>query len=134
MSTAQTPRWQQRFAAFDKAFRFLERVVANGADDEVVRTATVKAFEMSFEAGWKTLKDYLYLQGHTPAFTRDVLRTGFQTGVIADGHIWIQMLEVRNEMVHNYDEQDAIEVAGDIRAMYVDAIRQLHSYFQSLMP
>lgn len=62
----QDIRWKPRFDNLQSAYRKLQQAVAANAlapDNELFRMALVKAFEMTFELAWKTMKDYLEFNG-----------------------------------------------------------------------
>lgn len=61
------------------------------------------------ELGWKTMKDYLELEGFDVKTPRSAIQTAFQVELIRDGHIWIDMLNKQNLMAHTYNEQFALE-------------------------
>ena len=72
-------------------------------------------FEYTFELSWKTLKDYLEAKGVSVQFPRDALKEGFRAGVLADGEIWLEMLEKRNVLAHTYNETQFTEAVAAVR-------------------
>ncbi|MBA4166415.1 MAG: nucleotidyltransferase substrate binding protein [Chitinophagaceae bacterium] len=127
----QDVRWKQRFQNFEKAFVFFEEIVNKGTYSLIDITALVKAFEFTFELGWKTIKDYLYEQGIETAFPRAALKEGFATGIIKDGHVWMEMLEKRNEPSHTYNQEVAKFAVEIIRHKYYIAIGQVYNFLRS---
>ena len=55
---------------------------------------------MTFELGWKVLKDYLELAGHIVKSPRETIKQAFQNEIINDGHIWMDALSVGNLTTH----------------------------------
>jgi nucleotidyltransferase substrate binding protein (TIGR01987 family) len=90
----------------------------------------VQAFEFTFELGWKTIKDYLYEQGIETRFPREAIKKGYETGIIQDGHAWIQILEKRNELSHTYNSEVAEQAVDIIKNIYYDSIKQVYEYFK----
>ena len=86
----------------------------------------VQAFEFTFELGWKTIKDYLYEQGIETSFPKAALKEGFNTQIIEDGHVWIEMLERRNELFHTYNQEVAKNAVEVIKHKYYPAIQQVY--------
>lgn len=119
-------RWKQRFQNFEKAFLFLERSTQLEDYDELQSAGLVQSFEFTFELAWKTLKDYLEEMGNTAPFPREVIKQSFATNLIEDGHIWIQMLDKRNELTHTYNEDQAKRAVQIIRNDYYPAIKQVY--------
>ena len=95
-------RWKQRFQNFEKAFLFFNSAIEKESYTPIEVGGLVKAFEFTFELGWKTIKDFLYLQGLSTNYPREVIKEAFQTKIVDDGHTWLHMLEKRNELSHTY--------------------------------
>lgn len=126
-------RWKQRFQNFEKAFLFFREAVNKQDYTPIETSGLVQAFEFTFELGWKTIKDYLYEQGIDTRFPREALKEGFHTQIIVDGHIWIQMLEKRNELSHTYNEEVARHAVEIIKNSYYQAIEQVYLYLKERM-
>jgi nucleotidyltransferase substrate binding protein (TIGR01987 family) len=123
-------RWKQRFHNFEKAFLFLTDAVKKTTYTPIEVGGLVQTFEFTFELGWKTIKDYLYEQGIETNFPKAALKEGFSTHIIEDGHIWIDMLEKRNELSHTYNEEVAHNAVEVIKNSYYPAIQQVYNYFK----
>lgn len=59
----QDIRWKQRFHNFEKAFIFFNYTVEQEYYTPIEVAGLVKAFEVTSELSWKTMKDFLYEQG-----------------------------------------------------------------------
>lgn len=130
----QDIRWQQRFDNLNSAYsRLLQAVEANQKEPEnqLVQMALIKGFEMTFELSWKTMKDYLKYNGVDVKLPRDVIKQAFANDLIADGQMWIDMLEDRNLMAHTYDEARALEAVNHICQRYLTGLEQLHQYLRA---
>ena len=79
---------------------------------------------------WKTLKDYLEAGGLiiSPITPRRVLKDAFAARVLADGPVWIDMLDHRNLLSHTYDLQVFTDAVDAIAARYLPALDQLHTF------
>ncbi|OHC74194.1 MAG: hypothetical protein A3G18_08330 [Rhodospirillales bacterium RIFCSPLOWO2_12_FULL_58_28] len=124
-------RWKQRFDNLQSAYQRLRRAVqanAQAPDNDLFQMALVKAFEMTFELSWKTMKDYLKYNGVEVKLPREVIKQAFANDIIADGQLWIDMLEDRNLMAHTYDEARALEAVDHICRRYMTGLEQLHQY------
>ncbi len=125
----QDIRWIQRLENFERAFALLDRTLLIQNPSEAERGGLIQFYEMAFELSWKTMKDYLVLQGHTISSPRMTIKQAFQDGLIDNGGEWIEALTDRNLTVHTYDESKAKAVEASIRETYfpimVDLITRL---------
>ncbi len=126
-------RWKQRFNNFDRAFVLLRQALENGAAalSPLEKEGVIQRFEYSFELAWKTVKDYLEEGGMdiVPLTPRQVIKEAFVAKVIADGQVWIDMLDHRNLLSHTYDQAVFSEAVDAIAASYVPAMGALHAFF-----
>ena len=100
--------------------------------DELQAAGLVQSFEFTFELAWKTLKDYQTVMGITSNFPREVIKEAFKASLISDGHIWIAMLDQRNELTHRYNEKQAKRATQLIREKYFPAIEQVYQKLATL--
>lgn len=124
-------RWKQRLQNFKRANLLLQSSLTVSNPSQLERAGIIQFYEMAFELSWKTLKDYLLDQGYETNSPRQAIKQGFQSNIISDGHGWIKALEDRNLTVHTYDENKAIEVENDIRALYAPLIMSLVQRLES---
>jgi len=124
-------RWKQRFENLQSAYNKLQqavKVLAEQPDNELIQMAVIKAFEMTFELSWKTLKDYLHYNGITVSLPREVIKQAFANAILQDGQLWMDMLADRNLMAHTYDEAQAKQAVDHICRRYISGMAQLHEY------
>lgn len=124
-------RWLQRFENFVKAFLFLEKAALRKEFDELQAAGLVQAFEFTFELAWKTLKDYLDFQGIIVRSPREAIKEAFAAGLIEDGHLWVNMLDKRNELTHTYNDVQAKKAIDIICHQYYPGIRQVYQTLKS---
>ncbi|OGU14291.1 MAG: hypothetical protein A2X61_16185 [Ignavibacteria bacterium GWB2_35_12] len=96
-------RWVQRFANYEKAIKTLSKIVKKENKDELEKMALIKAFEFTFELGWKTLKDYLFDAGFEVASPKETIRQAFQAQYISEADVWMDAIDKRNESAHAYE-------------------------------
>lgn len=124
-------RWQQRFENLQAAYKKLRHAIAankENSKDDLIQMALIKAFEMSFELSWKTLKDYLQYNGVDVKLPREVIKQAFSNNIILDGQLWIDMLDDRNLMAHTYDEARALKAIEHICQRYMGGIDQIYNF------
>lgn len=119
-------RWKQRFQNFEKAFIFLKKSCKLESYNELESAGLVQSFEFTFELSWKTLKDYLQVQGLEVQFPREVIKQAFATKLIEEGALWIEMLDKRNELTHTYNLEQASRAVQIIRKKYFSLIEQVY--------
>ena len=112
-------RWKQRFQNFEKVYNLLKDTVEIEHPSEAERAGLIKFFEMTFE-----------IEGFIIKSPRDALKQAFQSGIVKDGHSWIEALENRNLTVHTYEEETAKEVELKIRKNYFPVIKELYLLFK----
>ena len=100
-------RWKQRFENLSKAFLFLKKATGKTKLSDLEKAGIIQIYEFTFELAWKTLKDFLEEEGFQTKYPRDTIKTAFQSGIIDNGDMWIDMLEKRNLMLHTYNETNA---------------------------
>jgi nucleotidyltransferase substrate binding protein (TIGR01987 family) len=91
----------------------------------------IKAFDSCFELSWKTIKDYLEAQGEPTKFAREALKLSFQKNILEDGHLWLEMLEKRNELTNTYNEVQANKAVIIIKTSYLPALNSAYLYLKS---
>ncbi|OJW14983.1 nucleotidyltransferase substrate binding protein [Mucilaginibacter sp. 44-25] len=126
-------RWIQRFSNFRKALGQLEKFIVKGNLSDLEEKGLIKAFEYTYELGWKTLKDYLEYQGiDNITGSRDAIREAFGAEIINNGEVWMQMLQSRNLTAHSYNEKTADEIVEAVLNIYFDAFKKLEKKLESL--
>lgn len=125
-------RWIQRFDNLERAFLFLEKACQQAHFSPLEAAGLVQSFEFTFELAWKTLKDYLNQQGVDVKYPRDTIKHAFKTELIQNGHIWIDMLDKRNELTHTYNEEQAKKAVEMIQGTYLPVISQVYRKLKEL--
>jgi len=124
-------RWIQRFSNFERAFLLLQSALKIEHPSIVERAGLIQFFEMSFELSWKLLKDYEETEGFIVKTPRETIKQAFQSGLISNGHEWIDALQDRNLTAYTYNENTAIAVEAKIRDKYFQLLLEIYEYFQN---
>ena len=81
-----------------------------------VRDSVIKRFELCTDAFWKTLQSILQEEyGKALASPKPVIRQAIVEGLIPPDERYIAIIDLRNELVHNYHEEFADQAYGAIR-------------------
>ncbi|MDR0983497.1 MAG: nucleotidyltransferase substrate binding protein [Ruminococcus sp.] len=126
-------RWKQRFENFSKACVLLSEINEYELKNTpaIICEGFIQRFEITFELAWKTVRDYLEYLGHTlhPS-PRPVIKEAFSAKIITNGQAFIDMLDVRNEMSHRYDEETFRKVFSEIKSEFYPAFEELRIYLK----
>ncbi|MFH0785367.1 MAG: nucleotidyltransferase substrate binding protein [Pseudomonadota bacterium] len=129
MDELKTIRWRQRYQNLNRAFLQLQEGINIQTPSNIEIQGIIQSFEFTFELAWKTLKDYLESQGVLCTFPREVIKQAFHHGILADGEIWLEMLNKRNLLAHTYDEQLALQAYRLISGAYYKHMQILLGWF-----
>lgn len=93
---------------------------------------TFRRFKITFELAWKTLKDYLEYNGISDSIAspRGIIQLAYQSKIIKNGDIWIEMMLARNELSHLYDEDKSREIYNNIRDKYLIELDNLKNFLK----
>ena len=123
-------RWIQRFNNYTYAVKLLEQVINLKELDIFQQAGMIQFFEMCSELSWKLMKDYLEEQGFNELkTTREAIKQAFNSGIIKDGHSWMELLSDRNLTSHIYNEVASQQIVELIRHKYYPMFKELFSKF-----
>lgn len=129
---SQDIRWKQRYINLKKAYQQLTEFMEVTELNKFEVQGLIQCFEYTFELSWKTLKDYLELEGYDTETPRDTIKKSFQAGIIDDGVIWLDALEKRNLMSHTYNENITLQTKELIITKYYPMIKKVIEFFSKL--
>ena len=134
MTSGPDIRWKQRFQNFDRAFVLLRQALENGPEvlNPLEKEGVVQRFEYCFELAWKTVKDFMEQSGFVFAAVtpRQVLKEAFAARILADGQVWIDMLDHRNLLSHPYNQVGFEQAVEAIHLRYLAGFDALHEFLQ----
>ena len=98
---------------------------------QLEKEGIIQRFEYTTELAWKVMKDYLESENFVfeQVTPRAVIRKAFEANLLADGQTWMDVLDARNNMSHNYDLKNFEAVIEDIRKHYLSVFDALHIRF-----
>ncbi len=116
-------KFMKRFHSFQRSLRSLEEARERDIEDSFVLSGTGAKFSITFELAWKVMKDilvqYYAITDFVAGSPKEVLRQSFKARLI-DEQRWMEMLRVRNELAHDYDETVIREYCSNIIEEYID--------------
>lgn len=124
-------RLDERFQDYAKALDRLKEAFLE-QPTPIIIDGTLQRYEFTFELAWKTMKDYLEYNGLSDnlASPRGIIKLAFQSKIIKNGDIWIEMMLARNELSHLYDEDKSREIYNNIKVKYLIEFDNLKSFLQ----
>ncbi|CAJ2376176.1 MAG: nucleotidyltransferase substrate binding protein [Gammaproteobacteria bacterium] len=129
MTERQDIRWKQRFANYKKALKRLARGVEIATERELTELegeGLIQVFEFTYEMAWKSIKDFYENQGDAGMQgSKDAMNKAINRGLVANGAVWMDMYDSRNDTSHSYDEEKMIEVTEKIIGVYLAEFERL---------
>lgn len=126
-----TTRLSQRFQNFSKSLMLMEKSLEIEHPSVTENAGIIQFYEMTFELGWKCLKDYFDEQGLDVKYPREVIKTGIEKEILNNGKEWMQALNDRNLTSHLYDEEAALKAVISIRETYKPLFDELSLFLKS---
>lgn len=131
-------RWRQRLENYARALARLESALDGGPDvlNELEKEGTVQRFEYTVELAWKSLKDYLQFSGVelAPITPKSVVKAAFAARIIADGQLWVDLIDHRHLLSHICDPALLGPGLRAIRERYLPALEALRQYLEEQAP
>lgn len=126
-------RLQERIESFNRAFEILSEAVnayKNNCMNILTHMALIQSFEVCFELAWKVLKDYLDENGVKVYLPKEVIKEVFSFEVISNGQLWIDMLNARNSISHEYNLDKVNSILMNISGEYFQELLQFKAYIR----
>lgn len=142
-------RWKQRLNNYNKALSKLAQAVEKIVNeyhieqdttiskddflDDIIKEGLIQRFEYTHELAWNVMKDFLISAGNTGIYgSKDATREAFNSGLIVNGEVWMDMISSRNKTSHTYNEAIADEIFLKIISQYLDAFQQFHEKMEGI--
>jgi len=146
-------RWHQRFSNYRKALEKLannidyikkmydiEEAPGNAAFDDIAhgvedifKQGLIQSFEFTHELAWNVMKDFAKDQGNSEIRgSKDAVRYAAQVDLINDAHVWMEMIQSRNETSHTYNEAIANEIFLGIITMYYPLLKTFETKIETI--
>ncbi|MEW6684767.1 MAG: HI0074 family nucleotidyltransferase substrate-binding subunit [Candidatus Edwardsbacteria bacterium] len=130
-------KFQRTFEKFRKAFKKFEEIIRQPLvfdflSEELIIEVATKRFEYTFEALWKSIKEYLRIEGLICTTPLQYFKEAFKRGLIEEKYenLFFEMVDKRNQIVHIYGLEEAKEIYKFIKKDEV--YLAIHSIYQKL--
>ena len=116
-------RFFKRFEKFSASLDALSEARERDMTDSFVLSGTSSKFCITFELSWKVMKDILIehydIRNFVTGSPKETLRQAFKAGLISD-EAWLDMLQARNDLIHDYDLSVIKDCCNAILHKYID--------------
>ena len=128
-------KFMRRFQSYKNSLKSLSEARDRDMNDSFVLSGTSAKFSITIDLAWKTMKDilieYYAITDFVAGSPREVLKKAFQVGMIT-GDVWMQMLEVRNRLTHDYDGEIVKEHCRTIIDVYIGKLEEFQLWVEVL--
>ena len=122
----------KRFESYKHSLAALTEARERNMEDSFVLSGTSAKFSITFDLAWKTMKDilieYYSITDFVAGSPREVLKKSFQSKMIT-GDEWMQMLEIRNQLTHDYDGEI---VKTHCNTIYIEKFKEFQLWVEDL--
>lgn len=112
-----------RYNSFKNSLASLEEAKGKDKNDSFVLSGTAMKFNLTFDLSWKLMSDIIReehkIVDYTIGSPRETLKKAKSLGII-DDDIWLNMLDDRNNLTHDYDYLIVTEKFDDIVDKYIE--------------
>ncbi len=128
-------KFTKRFQSYKRSLEDFSEARERDMEDSFVLSGTGAKFSITFDLAWKTMKDILIehyaIIDFVAGSPREVLKKAFQAGMIS-GDEWIQMLEIRNQLTHDYDGEIVKTHCQTIVQTYINKFEEFQAWVEKL--
>lgn len=125
----------KRFESYKHSLAALAEARERNMEDSFVLSGTSAKFSITFDLAWKTMKDilieYYSITDFVAGSPQEVLKKSFQSKMIT-GDEWMQMLEIRNQLTHDYDGEIVKTHYNNIVEIYIEKFKEFQLWVEDL--
>lgn len=119
---------KEKLLRLDEALKRLEEMAVEPVGQNRAEIdSTIQRFEFCFEKFWKTLKTVNESLGFVTPSPRQAIEKAFQSNIIDNEDLWLQMMKDRNETSHVYDQKIADQIYKRITESYAIELRKCYN-------
>jgi len=113
---------------FEKSLKKFKEIL-NTPASEITRDAALKRFEFTFDLAWKTLQAYLEEnKGIVCKSPKECIREAYRLGIIDYDEKWLNIVDWRNQIVHEYSEdfaEELFEKLPDVLKIFEELLKKI---------
>ena len=119
--------YTKRLDAFEKSLETLSNAENEDKNNFFVLSGTIMIFNLTFDLAWKLIREVLKEDYGITDFPSDspkeTLKKAKSVDLINDD-IWLEMLDDRNELTHDYYYDSALEKYKKIIELYIPLLQK----------
>jgi nucleotidyltransferase substrate binding protein (TIGR01987 family) len=119
--------YTKRFEAFKKSLETLSSAGNEDKNNFFVLSGTIMIFNLTFDLAWKLIKEILKedygITDFPSGSPKETLKKARSVDLINDD-TWLEMLDDRNELTHDYDYDSALEKYNKIIEKYIPLLQK----------
>ncbi len=116
-----------RYKSFKNSLASLEEAKRKDKNDSFVLSGTAMKFNLTFDLSWKLMSDIIKeehkIVDYAIGSPRETLKKAKSLGII-DDDIWLNMLDDRNNLSHDYDYLIVTEKFDEIVDNYIEIFKK----------
>ena len=116
-----------RYNSFIHSLASLEEAKGKDKQDSFILSGTAMKYTLTFDLSWKLMSDIIReehkIVDYSSGSPRETLRKAKSLGLIGDD-IWLNMLDDRNNLVHDYDYLIVSEKFDTIVGKYIEVFNE----------
>lgn len=114
---------------FFQALNNLQEIVGKEPPyDAITEAGMVSLFEICFEQSWKAMKERLEYHGYGErklGSPNAIIKMAYQAGMVDDEVLWSSALKARNNVIHSYSDEIALEIIKDAQEKFLPMFEAL---------
>ena len=102
--------------------------------DTITEAGMVSLFEICFEQSWKAMKERLEYHGYGErklGSPNAVIKLAYQAEMIDDEQLWSEALKARNDVVHSYSDEIALQIIKDSKEKFLPMFEALRKNIET---
>ena len=120
---------------FFKALKNLKEIEGKEPPfDPITEAGMVSLFEICFEQSWKAMKERLEYHGYGErklGSPNAIIKLAYQAGMIDDEVLWSEALRARNDVVHSYSDEIALQIIKDSQEKFLPMFEALRKNMET---
>ncbi|MDQ7032456.1 MAG: HI0074 family nucleotidyltransferase substrate-binding subunit [Desulfonauticus sp.] len=121
---------KRTFLNFESAIENLKSAIKETTKESEINDlnvdGTIKRFELCYELSWKMIKVYLEDLGIICKNPRDCYKQAKINDLIFNDEIWMEMIDARNRLVHEYSLNFSRIIFQNIVDKYFNVLEELY--------